>query len=156
MKKCAHCEIEKPIDDFPRIKKTWGDKVGYRPYYICKPCKGLYEKARYEARPERREKVRRSVAFSHMKRTYGLSEDDYEKIVARQNSCCGICDKKLNTEINGKNKREAFVDHDHSTGVVRGLLCHNCNVAIGHLNDDIHLLERAIQWISTVKSATKE
>ncbi len=45
--------------------------------------------------------------------------------------------------------RRLSIDHDHNTGDIRGLLCHNCNVAIGHLNDDPELLDAAAGYLRT-------
>jgi len=60
-------------------------------------------------------------------RRYGLSDDNYNAILARQHGACGICKRS---------GRVLCVDHCHATDKVRGLLCHNCNKALGLFNDD--------------------
>lgn len=71
---------------------------------------------------------------------YGLAPDDYERMCNEQEFRCACC------------RREAplFVDHDHDTDEIRGLLCHNCNVGIGHLGDDIAGLEKALDYMRGV------
>lgn len=62
------------------------------------------------------------------------------KLLPAQNGRCAICKEFFTGTPN--------VDHDHQTGVVRGLLCHGCNVGIGFLKDDIRLLKSAIVYLS--------
>ena len=75
-------------------------------------------------RPYNKESARKS----HLKRNYGLTEDGYNEMIISQNNSCLICkssfeDKKIN------------IDHCHQTNKVRGLLCSQCNMAIGLLKD---------------------
>jgi hypothetical protein len=73
-------------------------------------------------------------------RHYGLSSDDYDALFSSQQGKCAIC--------NGDNGgRRLHTDHDHETGKVRGLLCSNCNTAIGLLGDDIELLNKAVLYL---------
>ena len=60
-----------------------------------------------------------------------------------QNYCCAIC-KKHQDEFD----RRLAIDHDHSTGEIRGLLCSNCNASIGYALDDISILQNAISYLS--------
>lgn len=74
---------------------------------------------------------------------YGISIQDYNKIFEEQNGCCAIC-LKHQMEFN----KNLHVDHDHNTGKIRGLLCHNCNLAIGRLQDDPVIIARALEYVS--------
>jgi hypothetical protein len=74
---------------------------------------------------------------------YGIEENDYDALLARQGGRCAICDA---TEPGGQ-RRVFSVDHDHMTGLVRGLLCGNCNFALGHFKDRPDLLERAVEYL---------
>ena len=70
-----------------------------------------------------------------------------------QNHKCKICEVEIVFGISTKNKmpkgtRRANIDHCHDTGVVRGLLCNQCNQGIGYLQDDITLLEEAIKYLA--------
>ncbi len=73
---------------------------------------------------------------------YGLTVDDYNKMFANQDGCCAIC-KIHQSEI----KTTFSVDHCHQTNKVRGLLCIKCNTAIGSLQDNIELLDKAKQYL---------
>ena len=77
---------------------------------------------------------------------YGITEDDYLEMCEQQNHKCKICGTD-SEELN----RSLAVDHCHNTGVVRGLLCQKCNIGIGHFNDDIQLLAKAIQYLQETK-----
>ena len=77
-----------------------------------------------------------------LKQKYGITLDDYNTMFTQQNGCCSICGKHQ-SEIS----RTLAVDHCHTTGKIRGLLCMPCNLAIGKLNDDITLLKNAIKYL---------
>lgn len=70
---------------------------------------------------------------------YGLTTDQYESLLKKQDGKCAIC--------LGKDARN--IDHCHSTGKVRGLLCGNCNLALGLLKDNRDVLLRAISYLCT-------
>lgn len=73
---------------------------------------------------------------------YGLSDSDYMSLAIAQGFRCAICEKS--EEQLG---RPLFVDHDHSTGAVRGLLCSLCNTGIGSLGDSADILSRAAEYL---------
>jgi hypothetical protein len=77
---------------------------------------------------------------NQLKLHYGISFNEYEELLKKQNNECAICGGP-------SGKRSFSVDHDHINGKVRGLLCRGCNVGIGNLNDDPELLEKAIIYI---------
>jgi hypothetical protein len=68
---------------------------------------------------------------------YGLTPESYRQMVEAQHGRCAICG----------DKGRLFVDHDHETGSVRGLLCSNCNTALGMFEDDLARIERAIKYL---------
>lgn len=74
---------------------------------------------------------------------YGLNLEDYNSLFIKQKGKCAICGKHQ-SEL----KRSLAVDHCHKTGRVRGLLCRNCNTAIGMLNEDIENLRCAILYLN--------
>ncbi len=84
---------------------------------------------------------------SSLKRKYGLEVKDYEDMLNKQNSKCLICEKPESRKDRSGNVAPLVVDHNHITGKIRGLLCHRCNVAIGHFDDSIHLLSRASHYL---------
>lgn len=83
-----------------------------------------------------------------LKRLYGIGIDRYNEMLAEQNGCCAICAKPEANEIRGKVVSLA-VDHDHKTGAVRALLCSACNTALGLINDDLGLLDKAKAYLQT-------
>jgi hypothetical protein len=73
-------------------------------------------------------------------REYGLTQTAFDAILADQGGTCSICAGQPDV-------RGWHVDHDHSTGQVRGILCGPCNTGLGHFRDDIALLGRAIDYL---------
>ncbi len=78
----------------------------------------------------------------NLQKHYGISIDDYNAMFQYQRGCCAIC----GTHQNELTKR-LFVDHDHSTGEVRSLLCGHCNTGLGMYRDDPELLEIAAEYL---------
>ena len=74
-----------------------------------------------------------------MKR-YGINQADFDRMSDEQDGKCAVC-------LNPPTKRGLFVDHDHETGKVRGLLCAWCNTGLGHFKDSILYLFRAIAYL---------
>jgi hypothetical protein len=67
---------------------------------------------------------------AHHLRRYGLSRADFDALLDSQGGVCAVCKK---ADWNG---RGPFVDHDHDTGKVRGIICNKCNTALGMIGDD--------------------
>ncbi len=82
------------------------------------------------------------VRASNLKHSFGLTVDEYDRLLEVQGGLCAICGKKCST---GK---RLSVDHDHDTGRVRGLLCMKCNLIIGHANDSVTLLRAVILYLT--------
>ena len=78
-----------------------------------------------------------------MKRIYGITIDEYDKMFEEQNGVCAICSTFEVENTRGR----LCIDHDHRDGRVRGLLCIGCNTAIGSLKDDINLFLEAIKYL---------
>tara|TARA_R100000742_G_C4271922_1_gene90977 strand:- start:490 stop:756 length:267 start_codon:yes stop_codon:yes gene_type:complete len=76
----------------------------------------------------------------NLKHRYGITEEDYNQMAEEQKHCCQIC--------NNKPVKPLYVDHCHNTNKIRGLLCHKCNVALGHMNDDPKQLLKAVEYIT--------
>lgn len=83
----------------------------------------------------------------HLKKKYGLSKEEYEEKLAAQGGGCEICGTK---EAGGQGNR-FHVDHDHETGVIRGLLCNICNVGLGSFKDRVENLNRAMMYLLKYK-----
>ncbi|QDF15385.1 endonuclease VII [Gordonia phage Mollymur] len=72
---------------------------------------------------------------------YGITALEFDRMVEGQGSACGIC-----REV--KPPSDLVVDHDHTTGRVRGLLCNSCNTGIGLLREDPKILSSAIDYVT--------
>jgi hypothetical protein len=76
-----------------------------------------------------------------IKSEYGLSLEEWDTMLLAQSGLCAICYRHF------RNKKEPFVDHNHSTGKVRGLLCQKCNTLLGNAFDSITILLSAIEYL---------
>jgi len=112
-------------------------KAGSR---ICRKCYALRRKHYCSIGAEF---IKKEWRQRNLKR-YGLTKSTYDEMLVRQSGVCLIC---LNPPI----RRFLDVDHDHKTGVVRGLLCEKCNKGLGHFKDDPKLLIAAASYLMPKK-----
>jgi hypothetical protein len=99
-----------------------------------------YNKKRYsQLSPEEKKKRNRKQQIS----LYGLTVEQYDAMLTKQNGVCAICGKSERSSSKGV----LSIDHDHSNGKVRGLLCDTCNRGLGHFYDNIFLLYNAIEYL---------
>ena len=128
MKRCSKCKVEKSFNNFAKHPKGIG---GLDPR--CNACRNKdYRRAYAEGRLKKY-----PYTYAKQLRRYKLTLEDYNFALARQRGKCLICDTKC----------VLVVDHDHKTGVFRGLLCTKCNTGIGKLKDSIILLKKAIKYL---------
>lgn len=92
---------------------------------------------------------------AYYKRTYGITIKDYLDIAEEQGYVCAICGQD-NFKMGDFHSGVLVVDHDHQTGKVRGLLCHNCNRALGLLHDDKSALSQALKYLEGATTIRKE
>jgi hypothetical protein len=83
---------------------------------------------------------RKSQWEQHLWENYRIRGVQYSAILEAQDGRCAICGKFPTI-------RRLHVDHSHATGKIRGLLCHKCNVGLGHFNDDSDLLLKASEYL---------
>lgn len=95
-------------------------------------------------REENKEQDALVMLKARLKRKYNLSIKEYETLIESQNNSCKICGIHAKNNIKGK----LYIDHCHTTGKVRGLLCMKCNSALGLLNDDKTLVQNLIEYLS--------
>lgn len=109
-------------------------------------CKNCYKKKSYH-RNKHKHQHKTSSLNAHYKKMYGLSFEQVERLKNAQDNRCYICkEQKIGRKIRG-----LCVDHNHKTGVIRGLLCHRCNMVVGFLETSQHLLPAindylAVDW----------
>ena len=82
-----------------------------------------------------------------LRKHYNMTIEQYDSILKEQNNCCKIC----STHESEFNKRLA-VDHCHTTGKIRGLLCMACNILLGKAKDNINTLNNAIDYLNNNNS----
>lgn len=135
-KKCPKCNVSKDTNDFHKNRST---KDGFA--RICRDCKNSMAR-------DRREKFPLSKRESDLKRRYGMSLTEYDNLYEKQGGVCAICsNKETAIHSNTGRKKMMSVDHCHKTGEIRGLLCSKCNRGIGYFNDNIDLLNKAIDYL---------
>jgi len=94
-----------------------------------------------------REDNRKALSDGERKRKFGISPDRYAEMFNSQSGLCAICNQPETATRLGKVKALA-VDHCHNTGVIRGLLCADCNTGIGKLKENIDIFQSAIQYLT--------
>jgi hypothetical protein len=98
---------------------------------------------------ERTRRARRSKHNTHLKKTYGITMDDYDRILKSQNGQCAICK-------GGTSKNHFALDHNHKTGNIRGLLCARCNTGLARFMDNITNLRRAVRYMKLDGTKVRE
>ena len=131
---CARCGVKKLLTEFHRDRRT---KDGIRP--ACRMCEAARHK-RYRA--QNPDKVR----DSNYRRRYGITADEYEQKMAAQGGLCNICRHPETVLATNGSVRALCVDHCHSVGIIRDLLCSKCNQGIGMFLDDPILMRAAADY----------
>ena len=125
-------------EDFERKHRR-----GRRPDVCGIECKRVVrnrqQKAWHKANPERSAELGRERSWRY---NYNLEREDYKSLLAFQGGGCSIC------RTPPPDGRYLAVDHDHATGAIRGLLCTNCNTALGVMGDDPERLRHAIAYLA--------
>ena len=87
-----------------------------------------------------------------LKRKYNLSYEQYLEMYNDQKGLCKICKIEIGLAGSDKNKNkwtDACVDHNHTSGKVRGLLCRSCNTAIGHLKENLDSIKQTAIYLES-------
>lgn len=130
-KRCPICKILKERSEYYK----WASrKDGLTAY--CKECMSNRTK-NWVA--ENKEVYAESMIASSRKSRFGISREEYQKMLVDQNNQCGICKREIGWE--------AAVDHCHNTKKIRGLLCRKCNLGLGGFKDNIKIIEKAIKYV---------
>ena len=132
-RKCKKCDTVKPIEDFYKTGRSKGDER----HYECKECTKARVKASRQADPDR-------AKDRDLRRMYGISLADFNRMVLSQGNRCACC----GTNEPGGRHNTWNVDHNHVTGVVRELLCKDCNIVLGLVEDSPEHLQRLIAYIA--------
>ena len=133
MKNCSYCGETKPITMFHRNKRS---KDGRQ--QRCAACSKIY---RLEYREKHPDRLRATNRKAYIKCVYGVSAEQYDTMLNEQGGVCYICRNACPTG------RRLSIDHDHTTGAIRALLCRGCNVGLGHFKDNTDLLLKAVDYL---------
>lgn len=121
---CTSCKQDLPVEKF-HIRKN--RSKGYESW--CKACKNS----------RRRKKSSEEMFWANLKYSKGVSQKVYNDMHRAQGGKCLVC---------GVVGERMAVDHDHTTGLIRGLLCKRCNVGLGFFDDSVPKLKGAISYLT--------
>jgi hypothetical protein len=139
---CCRCRRVKSITDFYKNKQAARGLQG-----ICKDCT---REASRQWRTRNRIKDRQYAQKHRLREKFGITIDHYQALLDQQGGKCAICNGVEQVASNGISRLMA-VDHNHDTGSIRGILCTNCNRAIGLLHDDPVILQKAIAYLTRAR-----
>jgi hypothetical protein len=132
-KRCSTCQKVKPLADFPRHGYPNSHEAS------CTACISarIRRSKQLSLLFDKTDKRTGSQRDDHLRRRYGLESKEVQALIDSQGGLCPICLKRSPTQV----------DHDHSIGKVRGILCIYCNAAMGAFHDDPALVAKAIRYL---------
>lgn len=145
-KRCGRCEKWKRVEEFYRQKSGTHGRDGY-----CKQCR----RERDHIASDKRKKsgpriyspeISLQRRIKGIKKNYGLGWNQYLAMFEEQQGLCAICEKPETSGRRGEQKFNLCVDHDHTTGKVRALLCTSCNKRLGVI-ENRKFLKRALRYL---------
>lgn len=145
MKICNKCLIEKPFSNFHIAKQGKSSPVLKS---FCKECMREYQREKYQLLNTTEKRKRREKnpcnTFEwrqqyRLKNRFGLTTEEFSAMVLEQNNKCKICECEMDTPQ---------IDHNHTTGKVRSLLCRPCNTSLGLVKEDTKILYNMISYIN--------
>ena len=135
-KLCPKCNIVKNVLEF-----------GFQGIYVkgyCKPCNNNYKRSEGQI-----DKTRLNTKRKDLKRAFGITIEDYDKLYEEQEGKCKICHVEAE-------RFELCVDHCHSSNIVRGLLCNTCNIGIGMFKNDVLTILKAADYLLNISDKKGE
>ena len=133
-KSCPICGELKERSEFYKWKSRQDGLTAY-----CIPC---FAERNAKWNKENPEKAKSASIATSRKIRFGISREDYQQMLVDQNNSCAICKKEIGWE--------AAVDHCHTTGKIRGLLCRKCNLGLGGFKDNIETIRKAIEYVKNM------
>ena len=116
--------------------------------YFAKRHRKNYDPAKArEQYLKNREQILKNSRKTHLKRTYGLSIAQYQEMVENQHNRCFVCNQYETRLLKTGLIKPLSVDHNHTTGTIRKLLCNDCNAALGFVKEDPELLQKLIAYL---------
>ena len=158
---CSKCKIEKSVTEFYKLYCAKDSLC-----YSCKKCCNDYkiknrqrirkqsnvyyyknkEKEILRSRKNYKKNIKKFYA-RHLKIQYGITPEQYNELILKQNNLCAICNEPESSKDRNGNIKKLSVDHCHKTGKVRRLLCNQCNKGLGCFKDNTELLKKAINYL---------
>lgn len=138
-KACTKCGEVKPLSDYSNLCVG---KYGKHPQ--CKICVQAYHSGLYYSNEDYRSNRIKDASIRNRKSKYNITEEEFNRLFKSQNYCCAICDVHLD---NSRFGLRGQLDHCHETMKIRGILCANCNTALGLMKDNKEILMSAIQYL---------
>lgn len=129
-KRCRNCHKEQSRDEFYADSRNSDGLSAW-----CKPCLHIYQK-------EHRTKQSEQIKQKRRRKAYGITSEEFDTLLSRQHGLCAICGGPPTV------KRGWCVDHDHTSGKVRGLLCTNCNIGLGNFKENPAALQSAVYYLT--------
>ena len=131
---CAKCKEIKSYDEFSVSAKN---RCGRQSY--CKSCRNAHQRATHD--PVR-------ARGYNLRRNHQLTHEQYEAMAQSQNRACAICGTHESAMLPHKGQPGYLhIDHNHTTGVVRGLLCNACNTALGYVREDPIIVHALLAYL---------
>lgn len=143
-KDCAVCHVHICMKMKRKVKNRYYEKT-------CEYCHVLYVGRTHHQRwckPECYKRYRRTSTYRWQgrKTKYGITPEDYDRMLDDQNNVCKIC-QQPETKVRRGKKMNLSIDHDHVSGKIRGLLCSNCNRGLGMFKDNQVSLRAAAEYL---------
>lgn len=138
-KECSKCSEWKPLSEYGKASGRPGGQSQ------CKDCR----KSGKRGKPTS-DRCKASHREWILKNTYGIASEEFDRMLEEQGGVCWICHKGPSGRF-----KHLCVDHCHTTGKVRGLLCHACNKSLGFLEDDPARFKRLIDYLEVHNGTSK-
>jgi hypothetical protein len=137
------CGIEKPLEVF----RSRGGSMSHLLKSRCNTCLYAEHKKWAENNPDRVREYRQKDSWTLAKRCArrGITPEQLFDRFERQEECCAICKDEIKII-------DSAIDHNHTTGEFRGVLCKQCNRALGMFKDDPQVLESAVEYLNAFGS----
>lgn len=165
MRQCTDCSESKPETEFARQRepeKRGEERTDDGLNTYCRSCsKKRQQRRQYEANregyiakaaqwkrdnPEKWKQIARDYARKKRWAVLGITEDEYHRLLEQADNRCEVCSTEFTVGV----ENPACVDHCHGSGVIRGVLCTNCNLALGYMQDDPARLRAAAAYLERV------
>ncbi len=152
-KKCTVCGNEKTLDQFSPNRLGRHGKNSQ-----CRECKRIYQAAYNKSPAGRATETRRlkkatwktlppqELRARNLRNKYGITQGEFQGMLEAQGGRCAICE----TSAPGGRHNVFHIDHCHATGIVRGLLCNNCNTVLGRMGDNLSGVMKVVRYLNSV------